>query len=367
MDRITSPTLPYWLAAIYVPQVTPRKLLQWVESVGSIQDLFASSTEQLQRFGCTPAQIQAFHVPNWRQVEVDLVWGEGADQHLIAWDDPRYPARLKHIPNPPFHLFVKGDPALLATPQLAIVGARQATPRGLYHAERFAAALVKTGLTVTSGMARGIDGAAHRGALRAQGKTIGVAGRGLHDIYPAAHRDLAREMVQAGGALVSEFPLKSPPQTFHFPYRNRIISGLSLGVLVVEAALKSGSLVTARHALEQNREIFAIPQAIGEPLARGCHYLIREGAKLVEQVTDILEELKGFQYDGPPVDEEIATSARVPSEYRSIFDHIGDAVTSIETLVLRSGLTSREVSSMLLKLELDGYIQAVTGGYRRMH
>jgi len=211
-------------------------------------------------------------------------------RHILTLHDPAYPALLKEIADPPPLLFVRGDPAVLSRPQLGIVGSRNPTPGGRSLAEDFARSLSRCGLVVTSGMALGIDAAGHRGALRGGGTTLAVAGTGPDRIYPARHRDLARAIVEQG-AIISEFAPGTPALPSNFPRRNRIISGLSLGVLVVEAACRSGSLITARLAAEQGREVFALPGSIHNPLARGCHHLIRQGAKLVEDIEDIVEEL----------------------------------------------------------------------------
>ena len=296
-------------------------------------------------------------------IDQALAWSKADNHHLITMDDERYPLLLKEIVNPPPRLFVIGDPLLLSYPQLAIVGSRKATPYGLHHAYQFAYQLSKAGLTITSGLAVGIDGKAHRGALSADGKTIAVAGCGLHHVYPETHRTLMHQLLDQGGAMVSEFPLDTPPIAKNFPIRNRIISGLSLGVLVVEAALKSGSLITARYAIEQNREVFAVPGSINHVFTQGCHHLIQKGAKLVEKVDDILEELGGFQKSEKVKASGQQSNKALPDEYRVIFDQIGDVATAVETVMMQSGLTSREVSYMLLRMELDGYIQSVPGGY----
>ena len=225
-----------------------------------------------------------------QDLEADLQWLQSPAHDLITATDPRYPERLGQLPGAPLALFTRGDPELLGRPQIAIVGARSATPQGLENAQAFAAELCRRGLVVTSGLALGVDAAAHRGALAAGGLTIAACATGLDRVYPARHRDLAHQIIEEG-LLVSEFPTGVTARAESFPRRNRIISGLSLGVLVVEAANPSGSLVTARHAAEQGRELFAIPGSIHNPMARGCHRLIRDGAKLVETAADILEEI----------------------------------------------------------------------------
>jgi DNA processing protein len=259
-------------------------------------------------------------------------------------------------------LYVRGDVGLLSKNQLAMVGSRHPTAMGVETAQQFAKQLAASGLVITSGLALGIDGASHRGALLT-GKTIAVLGTGLGSIYPRTHQSLATEILEKGGTLVSEFPPASPPKAAHFPLRNRIISGLSLGVLVVEAAIRSGSLITARTALEQNREVFAIPGSIHNPLARGCHQLLRQGAKLVETVEDVLEEinLQITKTTKLPLKEPVDLDPQL----KRVLAQIGYEATAVDAIILRSELTASEVSSMLLSLELAGYVCNAPGGYVR--
>ncbi|MDX1655862.1 MAG: DNA-processing protein DprA, partial [Candidatus Competibacteraceae bacterium] len=272
-----------------------------------------------------------------------------------------------------------GDIQLLNWPQLAVVGSRNPTPAGRETAREFAAHLARGGLAITSGLARGVDAAAHRGALEAEGATVAVLGTGPDRVYPARNRDLAHAIAATGGALVSELPPGTAVAAEHFPRRNRLISGLSLGVLVVEAALKSGSLITARLAAEQGREVFAIPGSIHNPLARGCHNLIRQGAKLVETAADILEELGAQAGLNPPVENPQADPAQggsalqpqrdgaLDEDYRYLLQCLGDGPVSVDALVERSTLTAEAVSSMLLILELQGFVAAAPGGlYARL-
>lgn len=291
--------------------------------------------------------------------------------HLLTLADDRYPALLREISHPPPRLFVRGNPAALSLPQLAIVGSRQATPGGLDTAGRFGAYMAARGFCITSGLAEGIDGAAHRGALSVQGVTLAVCGTGPDIIYPRQHGSLAEEILHGGGALVSEFPPGMPVQKANFPRRNRLISGLSVGTLVVEAGLRSGALITARHALEQGREVFAIPGSIHNPVARGCHRLIRQGAKLVETGADIVEELSGLlqslriNLEPEPVPEPAPApdSGAGTKDYAALLAWMGWDPVAGETLMARSGLTIGEVSSMLLLLELQGYVLPLTGGF----
>ena len=293
--------------------------------------------------------------------QADLDWLLGsADRHALFLDQAGYPSRLAQIPDPPLLLWVDGDPAPLHAPQIAIVGSRNASPAGRETAFAMASALVECGLVVTSGLAEGVDGAAHRGALSGGGSTIAVLGTGPDRIYPRQHAGLAGD-IRARGALVSEQAVGTPPLSFNFPRRNRIISGLSLGVLVVEASARSGSLITARLAAEHGREVFAIPGGIHNPLARGCHALIRSGAKLVESVSDILEEI-------PPLDPLSFVSRQDARDDSPALDSnpvlagIGDAPVSLDQPVARTGLTVAEVSTMLLTLQLDGLVTALPGG-----
>lgn len=289
----------------------------------------------------------------------DLAWLQQAPRrHAVFLDQPGYPSRLAQIANPPPALLMQGEASLLDAPQIAIVGSRNATPAGRDIAYELAAALAEAGLSVTSGLAEGIDAAAHRGALAGGGGTTAVLGTGPDRVYPRQHKDLAHA-VCANGLLISEQPVGTPPRGFNFPRRNRIISGLSLGVLVVEAGPRSGSLITARLAADQGREVFAVPGGIHNPLARGCHALIRDGAKLVESVTDILEELPPLPGGQKAAD---AAPPTCDAEQDPLLACLGDSPASVDLLVQRTGLTVEEVSTMLLTLQLDGLVTALPGG-----
>jgi DNA processing protein len=304
--------------------------------------------------------------PDWDAVERDMQWAEQPGNHLLTRQDPRYPPLLATIHDPPPLLFLHGDPETLQLPQLAIVGSRNPSRFGQETAADFARHLVTAGLTITSGLAIGIDGQAHSGALAAGGKTIAVTGTGLDRVYPASQRELSHRIAESG-ALLSEFPTGTPPLAGNFPRRNRIISGLSVGTLVVEAAQRSGSLITARLALEQGREVFAIPGSIHNPLARGCHALIRQGAKLVETANDILEELGsllGTLHEEPSAPTVIASQkcTELDSDYQQLLDCVEFDPITADQLIAESGLTAEAVSSMLLLLELEGYISSAPGG-----
>ena len=301
-------------------------------------------------------------------VEQDLKWLEGDDNYFIPVSSPDYPAQLLNTPDPPAGLFVHGNLEALSLPQIAMVGSRNPSAGGAQTAREFAHHFARSGLAVTSGLATGIDAASHEGALAANGTSIAVTGTGLDRVYPAKHRDLAHAVAHQG-ALVSEFPPGTPPRPAHFPRRNRIISGLSLGVLVVEAALQSGSLITARLAGEQCREVFAIPGSIHNPLARGCHKLIREGAKLVETSADVLEELKpalsALLFENRAASPNMHSEEPTPqpdNEYGELLKAMGFDPISTDSLAARTGLPTKEVSSMLLLLELDGHVSSTHGG-----
>jgi len=253
-----------------------------------IRELFSCSLSQLRALGFSDDMAAALHSPDWKRLETHLRWEEDPQHHILTLGDKTYPPLLREIATPPWVLFLKGDPqVLIEAPCLGVVGSRRPSALGRHQSYEFSRELGKRGWVVVSGLAEGIDGMAHEGTLEEGGKTVAVLGTGLDRIYPSHHEPLAQRIV-AQGALVSEFPLHTILKPHHFPQRNRLISGLSRGVLVVEAALRSGSLITARHALEQNREVFAIPGSIYESLRAGCHGLIKEGAQLAESVEDII-------------------------------------------------------------------------------
>jgi DNA processing protein len=302
--------------------------------------------------------------PDWRAVDADAAWLAGPGRHLITLSMAAYPPSVRQIPDPPPVLFVDGDVEILSSAQIAMVGSRRASPNGVETAHWLSAELANCGLTITSGLALGVDAASHRGALAVGGRTLAVAANGLDIVYPRSHARLARQVAESG-ALVSEFSPGVPPLARHFPRRNRIISGFSLGVVVVEAARRSGSLITARLAGEQGREVFAVPGPIQSPLAWGCHSLIRQGAKLVEQVSDILEELPAGAWHRP---EEHAPehASGAPDglgiPHKQILESLAYRATSVDDLVERSGLTANTVCAILLALELRGLVVPVPGG-----
>ena len=311
----------------------------------------------------------------------DLARLRSLGARVIGPRDPEMPPRLREIPDAPEVLFLRGDPGALSAPQVAIVGSRRTTPAGAAIARRLAGALAARGVVVTSGLAQGIDAEAHRGALDAGGRTVAVLGSALDRVYPAGHRPLA-ERIAGQGAVVSEFPFGARPAPWNFPWRNRIISGLSLGVLVVEAAGRSGSLVTARLAADQGREVFAVPGSILNPLTAGCHRLLRDGAKLVERVEDVLEELPadelaslasdapgprpdggGGSGPGPGAEGEGKEAAPAPgTDEAAVLDRLDYEPVGVETLARRAGLPPEQVYPILLTLELGGSVRRDPAG-----
>ena len=353
-----------WLALARTPGLSAPSLLALVERHQRAEAIPRRRSRVWREAGLAAPAVEWLGAPDRTLLDADRAWFTAPDRHLLTVASELYPRLLRELSDPPLALFVEGSVELLSAPQLAIVGSRNPTVDGRETAEAFARALSQCGLTITSGLALGIDGAAHRGALAGNGGTIAVLGCGPDVAYPPSHAELAREIVRSG-ALVSELPPGTPPRRDHFPRRNRLISGLALGTLVVEASDRSGSLITARLATEQGREVFAIPGSIHNPLAHGCHRLIREGAKLVEKAQDILEELGPLAgiHSQIPVPARVSARAEAPDpEYDGLLAAMGYEPASIDTLVRRSGLTAEVVSSMLLILELRGDVQTVPGG-----
>ncbi|WP_017365595.1 DNA-processing protein DprA [Methylococcus capsulatus] len=358
---MTEEALRCWLALVRLPGVGPRRAVSLLERFGSVCAVFAQPRDSYGGLRLSGEALDRLMRPRWEEVEADLAWLSQPGHGCLTLHDREYPALLREIADPPVLLFTRGDATVLRRKQIAIVGSRNPTAMGERTARRFAAALSRAGLVVTSGLAAGIDAAGHEGALEAGSATVAVFGCGPDRVYPSRHQRLADAIVGSGGVLVSEAPPGTPPSREGFPRRNRIISGLSLGVLVVEAALQSGSLITARQAMEQGREVFAIPGSIFDPLARGCNALIREGAKLVESVPDILEELgalAGF------VDRQERLPAVPPADAEAarILAHIAYAPTSVDTLVAATGYTANLIASKLVLLEMEGHVAAAPGG-----
>ena len=370
-----------WLSLIHVDGLGPATLQKLFSRFDHPDKVLGANYGELQSCGVNKRAIEGILKPKQesiqRGIERDLAWLEHEHHHLITLQDVSYPEALKQIPDPPCVLYVLGKPELasdlLTEPQIGIVGSRSASAYGKDIAASFAEKLSNSGLVITSGLASGVDGAAHRGALQSNiGSTIAVAACGLDRVYPAEHRQLAEQISQRG-LIVSEFPIGTSPMPGHFPRRNRIISGLSLGVLVIEASMKSGSLITARLATEQGREVFAVPGSIHNPTSKGCHSLIRNGAKLVEKVEDVLEELKHHidltSLESEPITTENTKKTElVDPHHEKIIENMGFEPISIDTLVERSGLAVDIVSSILLILELnDQVLHHGNGIYIRRH
>jgi DNA processing protein len=354
-DRHDLDVLP-WLRLTLVPQVPPRMQQRLLAIYGSAHGVLAAGRAQIA--GHVGAKVaDALAAGPWpRTLAAAQRWLAQPGHHLLPCDDPRYPERLRHIGGPPTVIYVVGRIDLLSAPSIAIVGSRNATPHGMRDAEAFARNLSHAGLCVVSGLALGIDAAAHRGALEGRGSSIAVLGTGPDIVYPSRNRELAQALA-ANGALVSEFPPGTPSSAANFPRRNRLISGLSLGVLVVEAAQSSGSLITAREAGEQGRDVFAIPGSIHSPLSRGCHDLIRQGAKLVENAADVIGELgwDGNEPPPPPLEE-------MPPE-EALLAAMDFAPACVDQLAQRTGLAASSVAARMVQLEVDGRVAVLPGGW----
>lgn len=348
-----------------------RRLL---ERCGDAAAAFAADDRTLSEAGAGAADIDAMRRLRDDAERTDLARRDARrlrdlEAVIIAWGGPDYPPQLAQAAAAPPFLYAQGALEWLHCPQLAMVGSRRPTPAGAELARRFAAELSRAGLTITSGMALGIDAACHCGALDAGAGTVAVLGAGLDRIYPPAHVELARRIVERG-VLLSEFPLGAPPLREHFPRRNRVISALALGTLVVEAAPRSGSLITARFAREQNREVFAVPGALGSPVSGGCHQLLREGAKLVENSLHVLEELEGvFEARSLPTAAVAAkpkpNPGSLPDDLRCLLEAIGFEPTPADLALARSRLSPSAVAAALAELEIRGLVKRVPGGYMR--
>ncbi len=364
-----------WLILLRTPGLGAVGLRQLLARTGG-----AEAALEAARYGALEVASEAaahdwLREPDRRAIEADLDWLTRPGHSLICCDEPSFPALLEASPAAPAALFVAGDAGALWQPQIAIVGSRSASQAGLANARSFARGLAAAGFTITSGLAEGVDGAAHAGALDAGALSIAVLGSGPDRIYPPKHRALAAR-IEAQGALISEFPPGTPPHPSHFPRRNRIIAGLALGTVVVEAGLRSGSLITARLAGDAGREVFALPGSIHNPLARGCHQLIRQGARLVETTGEIIAELAPLaQSLGASLRQRLAepdaTAAVAPAgraadpDYARLYAALGHETLSLDQLAERSGLAVGTLSSMLLLLELEGEIVAVGGAWAR--
>jgi len=376
MERYQDDELGPWLALFCAPQLSLQRAHKLLQVFQTPTVILAASYQQLKGSGVRPQALKAIadyreHQPGnliHERVSKALAWHAAAnDHHIIYIGHANYPEALAEIAQPPLLLFVAGNAALLNKPQLAMVGSRSPSFDGRQLATQFAMEISRNGLLITSGLAIGIDGASHAGALAAGFPTIAVMATGIDQVYPKQHRELAQK-VREHGALVTEFPLGQAPKAQNFPQRNRIISGLSLGVLVVEAAVKSGSLITARFALEQNREVFAIPGSIHNPVARGCHRLIRDGAKLVESAQDISDELS-LQLSFPLINDAGSANEEVTSLDRIqqlVLEKMGFDTVSMDALVERTELVITELSAVLTQLLLLGQVENTECGFVRI-
>ncbi len=356
-----------WLALLSVAGLGPKRLNRLLEVFGSAAAVLAAPIDALRTAGLASALSERVHEadPDSRQVRRLIDQMQALAVELLPITAPQYPALLRESPDPPAVLFVRGNRTLLERPQIALVGSRRATRAGAQFAADLAAGLADVGLVVTSGMALGIDAAAHQGALAAGGSSIAVVGTGLDRCYPASHHDLQTALVDQG-ALVSEFSFGTPPRPAHFPRRNRIIAGLSLGVVVVEAGLHSGSLSTAKHALEANREVYAVPGSVHSPLSKGCHLLLRQGAKLTESVADVVEEL-GWGATGSPVSQhsdDRGPPGLTSGEFR-VLGALGFTPTPVDELVSACGMDVALLMALLTEWELRGWVAPEGPGYVR--
>ena len=360
MSRLRDNDLAAWLRLTLIPGLGSQGQRSLLQTFGLPEAIFKARGSELRAaIGDTLATALA-SLDAGAQIEASLDWAAEPGNHLLTLADPAYPRELLTSADPPVLFYAKGNIELLQRPMLAVVGSRNATRQGELDAEAFSASLSQAGLTIVSGMALGIDAAAHRGGLKGKSATVAVIGTGIDRIYPARNADLARRIAEEG-VIISEFPLGMGPLAHNFPRRNRIIAGLGQGCLVVEAAERSGSLITARLAAEAGREVFAIPGSIHSALARGCHKLIRQGAKLVESAEDILEELKweGIVRPIPSIGTETTPAT---AEELKVINALGDAPCDLETLAARSGLTPDALLAMLLPMELDGRVASLPGG-----
>jgi len=368
-----------WLTLLRAPGLGGAGLRALLQRAGTARAICRDPRSLRASAGLDQTALEWMADPDTARLDADLAWLAQPGHRLLRCDEADFPPQLETIPQPPAALFVAGDPAALLGPQVAIVGARSATAQGLANARDFARTLSHAGLTVTSGMADGIDGAAHAAALEAGGQTVAVVGTGPDLVYPRKHRDLAARIVERG-AIVSEFPPGTEARPDHFPRRNRLIAGLALGTLVVEAGLQSGSLITARLAVEAGREVFTLPGSIHNPLAKGCHRLLRDGARLVETAAEVIEALvPAAQAQGAGLRARLETAGTPEAPQSSSDDHgqdpdyvsllaaLGDVPTSLDELAERTRLAPAALSSMLLLLELEGVVgPAVNGRWQRV-
>ncbi len=362
--------LAAWLRLMQTPGVGAETARRLLGHFGLPQQVFSADVPVLRQVVGERIAHALLRAPDGEQqalIERTLFWNAQAGNHIVTLADAAYPPTLLQIPDPPVVLYIKGRIDLLSQASIAVVGSRNATAQGIANAGAFSAALSHAGFAIVSGMALGIDAAAHEGGLQGKGSTIAVIGTGIDLVYPARNRALAHRIAEQG-CIVSEYALGVPAIAGNFPRRNRIISGLARGVLVVEAALQSGSLITARMAAEQGRDTFAIPGSIHSPLAKGCHQLIKQGAKLVESAQDILEELQYADVPQAAAIEKIAPDSTPPAETGTVLHAMGFDAVDADTLAMRCEMDMAALHAELLMLELDGRIEMLPGGsYRRIH
>lgn len=362
----------YWLALRLVPRLASSVKIKLVEQY-NLQGLFALPNTTLATLGLSPKQTLALKQPDWPLINGIIARAQLCKMQLISIDDNDYPCLLKQTVNPPIMLFVQGNCELLNAPQLAMVGSRSASFSALEHAKSFAGQLVQHKLVITSGLALGIDAAAHQGALVAKGYTIAVVATGLDIVYPARNKGLAANILSQNGAIVSEYLPGTKPNPGCFPRRNRLITGMSVGTFVIEAQLQSGSLISARLALEQNRDVFAMPGAINNPQSKGCHTLIKQGAILVDHVDDILAVLDLSGFTGLYKHRIQRTRKKQQKNQQQdlfidpLLSSVDYEVTSVDTVTSRSKLPIEEVLTRLMTLELRGLVTAVPGGYIKLN
>lgn len=369
MHDTTTSEISHWITLSALYGVGIARIKKLFAQFGTIESICHASKNALKANGLNEQQINQLKAPDKNTIKTTLSWLEKDNRYFIPFTDARYPALLLETPHPPAVLYIIGDIDVLSCPQIAMVGSRKPTYTGLELANEFSQQLSRAGFCITSGLALGIDTASHQGALNANGKTIAVLGSGLLRLYPKKNGALATQ-IATNGCVISELPLITTPMAENFPRRNRIISGLSLGTVVVEAALRSGSLITAHFAAEQGREVFAIPSSIRNPLSMGCLSLIQEGAKCVTGIDDILNEIKGIlphyyfnnsQHNNPSIQNQTLDCTE-----RQVLACIEYDITTIDQICDRSKLAAQKVSAALLQLELNGTVKAQMGGYSKI-
>lgn len=355
---------PVLLALNHIDGLKTAQIRRLEQHFDSVSALIHSDSRMLSQFGLSAKACQAIVQFDERLIDEDLQWSEQRDQRILTWHDAKYPSLLKQIPAPPPILYAKGDINHLKRYAIAIVGSRKATPYGLEIAFEYSHHLAKMGINIVSGLARGIDGMAHQACIDAKGHTTAIMGTGFSYIYPRSNRQLAQSIAQKG-LIMTEFPLYKPPLAYHFPRRNRIISGLVGAVLVVEASLSSGSLISARLALDYGRDVWAIPGSIFNFNSKGCHSLIQQGAKLITSLEDIIEEIPSLPFLQQPQEKTNSLLKGLALDAQNLVKFVGYETTSVETIIHKSQMGPEKVAALLIELETLGIIKAVPGGYMR--